>query len=160
MAVSPESMHASAPSRIAFATSVVSARVGRLECCMLSNICVATITGFWYCWQTRIICFCTIGILATSISTPRSPRATITTSAPSMMDSRFSSASRFSILATTRAEDCRVRSNSLRRLTSTEDRTKERLTKSAPSEAAHSACFQSSALIAATDRSTPGKFTP
>ena len=46
MAVSPESMQASAPSRMALATSVVSARVGRRECCMLSSICVATITGF------------------------------------------------------------------------------------------------------------------
>ena len=47
MAVSPESMQASAPSRIALATSVASARVGRGESCMLSSICVAMITGRW-----------------------------------------------------------------------------------------------------------------
>ena len=81
MAVSPESMQASPPSRIALATSVTSARVGRRECCMLSSICVAMITGFCCSWQVATIRFCTTGIWATSISTPRSPRATITPSA-------------------------------------------------------------------------------
>ena len=45
IAVSPDNMQASAPSRIALATSVTSARVGCLELCMLSSIWVATITG-------------------------------------------------------------------------------------------------------------------
>ena len=40
-------MQASAPSRIALATSVASARVGRGDSCMLSSICVAMITGRW-----------------------------------------------------------------------------------------------------------------
>ncbi|MNC46764.1 hypothetical protein D3C75_957940 [compost metagenome] len=44
-AVSPESMIASVPSKIAFATSLASARVGRGLRCMESNICVAVITG-------------------------------------------------------------------------------------------------------------------
>ena len=57
IAVSPESMQASAPSRMALATSVASARVGRRAWCMLSSICVATITGFWYRWQARMIRF-------------------------------------------------------------------------------------------------------
>ena len=47
MAVSPESMQASAPSSTALATSVASARLGRSESCMLSSICVAMIAGFW-----------------------------------------------------------------------------------------------------------------
>ena len=52
MAVSPESMQASAPSRIALATSVASARVGRRLWCMLSSICVATITGLPCRWHS------------------------------------------------------------------------------------------------------------
>ena len=107
-----------------------------------------------------MICFCIIGMLATSISTPRSPRATITASAASTIESRLSIASRFSILATTRAFEPRVRSSSLSSFTSTALRTNDRLTKSAPAAAAHSACFQSAALIAATESFTPGRFTP
>ena len=61
MAVSPESMQASAPSRMALATSVTSARVGIRECCMLSSICVAMITGLRCRWQTAMIRFCTTG---------------------------------------------------------------------------------------------------
>ena len=45
-AVSPESITASVPSRIAFATSVTSARVGRGEEIIDSSICVAVTTGF------------------------------------------------------------------------------------------------------------------
>ena len=42
MAVSAESITASAPSRTALATSLTSARVGCGETIMLSSICVAT----------------------------------------------------------------------------------------------------------------------
>jgi len=45
-AVSPESMTASEPSRIALATSLASARVGRGLRIIESSICVAVITGF------------------------------------------------------------------------------------------------------------------
>ena len=83
MAVSPESMQASAPSRIALATSVTSARVGSRDCCMLSSICVAMITGLRWRLQTAMISFWTTATRAMSISTPRSPRATITPSAAS-----------------------------------------------------------------------------
>ncbi|CAB4594951.1 unannotated protein [freshwater metagenome] len=44
--VSPESITASAPSRIALATSDVSARVGTGDEIIDSSICVATMTGF------------------------------------------------------------------------------------------------------------------
>ena len=57
MAVSPDSMQASAPSRIALATSVTSARVGSDECCMLSSICVAIITGLRCRLHAATICF-------------------------------------------------------------------------------------------------------
>src|SRR6266699_1899799 len=45
-AVSPESITAEVPSRMAFATSLASARVGSGECTIVSSICVAVITGF------------------------------------------------------------------------------------------------------------------
>ena len=44
-AVSPESMIASVPSMMAFATSLASARVGRGLRIMESSICVAVMTG-------------------------------------------------------------------------------------------------------------------
>ena len=45
-AVSPESISADVPSRIAFATSLASARVGSAWWIIDSSICVAVITGF------------------------------------------------------------------------------------------------------------------
>jgi hypothetical protein len=54
-AVSPESMTASAPSRTAMAISETSARVGVGWLIMLSNIFVATITGFPMLQHTLII---------------------------------------------------------------------------------------------------------
>ena len=45
IAVSADSITASVPSRIAFATSDASARVGRGACTIDSSICVAVITG-------------------------------------------------------------------------------------------------------------------
>ena len=50
-------MQASVPSRMALATSVTSARVGRRECCMLSSICVAVMTGLRRRRQTAMIRF-------------------------------------------------------------------------------------------------------
>ena len=44
MAVSPESMTAEVPSKTAFATSVISARVGLACAIMDSSICVAVMT--------------------------------------------------------------------------------------------------------------------
>ncbi len=57
MAVSSESITQSAPSSTAFATSVVSARVGTGLATMESSICVATITGFEALLQALIMRF-------------------------------------------------------------------------------------------------------
>ena len=77
MADSADSITASAPSNTAVATSDTSARVGTGEEIMLSSICVATTTGLPAARALRVICFCRPGTRSTGISTPRSPRATI-----------------------------------------------------------------------------------
>ena len=99
--VSPESMTASAPSRTALATSLVSARVGTGLSIIDSSICVATMTGLAMRRQSSTARFCTIGTASSGSSTPRSPRATMMPSNASMISSRLSTACGFSILAMT-----------------------------------------------------------
>ena len=82
---SADSMTASAPSKMAVATSETSARVGTGEVIIDSSICVATTTGLPVARPMRVICFCTPGTFSSGISTPRSPRATISASASSMI---------------------------------------------------------------------------
>ena len=89
MAVSPESMTASVPSRMALATSDASARVGRGLEIMDSSIWVAVITRSPRRLAASMICFWSIGTVSGLISTPRSPRATITPSQAVRMASRF-----------------------------------------------------------------------
>ena len=60
-AVSPESITESAPSKIAFATSVNSARVGREFWIIESSICVATMTARFALFAFTAIRFCTRG---------------------------------------------------------------------------------------------------
>ena len=60
-ALSCESITASVPSRIALATSVTSARVGRGERTIESSICVAVIDGRASAPASAITCFWTIG---------------------------------------------------------------------------------------------------
>ena len=99
MADSAESMTQSVPSRMALATSVASARVGRRTLTMDSSICVAVITGFpaRLAWATMR--FWVTAISSMGISTPRSPRATMMPSLAARMASSWSRASRRSILA-------------------------------------------------------------
>ena len=99
-AVSAESIRASVPSRIAFATSLASARVGRGFWIIDSSICVAVITGRPSCPARRMIRFCTSGTSSKGSSTPRSPRATITASAERRISSMYVRAVSFSIFAT------------------------------------------------------------
>ena len=60
-AVSAESMTKSVPSMIALATSVTSARVGRVLSVMCSSICVAVMTNLPAALHLRMICFWTMG---------------------------------------------------------------------------------------------------
>ena len=96
-------MMASAPSKIAVDTSDTSARVGTGLVIMDSSICVATTTGLPARLADRVICFCSPGTFSSGISTPRSPRATITASARSRISPSRYTACGFSILAITAA---------------------------------------------------------
>ena len=78
---SADSITASAPSNTAVETSDTSARVGTGLWIIDSSICVATTTGLPARRAIRVICFCRPGTRSTGISTPRSPRATISASA-------------------------------------------------------------------------------
>jgi len=99
MAVSSDNITASVPSRTALVTSVTSARVGRGASVMLLSICVAVMTGLPAKLAFSMIFRCAVGTCSGGISTPRSPRATMTPSTAAMIASSWSRASCFSILA-------------------------------------------------------------
>ena len=99
--VSWDSITASVPSQIAFATSDASARVGRLEVTIDSSISVAVMTGTPARFARSITSFWTAGRSPSLSSTPRSPRATMTASATSRILLRFRIASSFSSFAMT-----------------------------------------------------------
>jgi len=94
-------MTASVPSMTALATSNTSARVGMGLSTIDCIICVAVITTRSRVRATWMMRFCTAGSSASPISTPRSPRAIITTSEAWMISSRLVMDSARSILATT-----------------------------------------------------------
>ena len=127
---------------------------------MLSSIWVATITGFIFSLQTWMIRFWATGVSATSISTPRSPRATITPSAASTISSRHSKASRFSILAITNAWASIDAKRFFNDATSWADLANDKLMKSISLRAAHRAFSTSSGRIEETDKDTPGRLIP
>ena len=102
-ALSAESMTASAPSKMACATSDTSARVGTGEVIIDSSICVATTTGLPWRRARRTMRFWMPGTCSSGISTPRSPRATIRPSDSAMISSSLVSACGFSIFDMTRA---------------------------------------------------------
>ena len=87
----------------AFATSSTSARVGMGLSTIDCSIWVAVMTTLLRASDSRMIFFCRPGSSASPISTPRSPRATITTSLASTISARFSMASVRSIFDTSAA---------------------------------------------------------
>src|SRR5215471_2402369 len=159
-AVSPESITAEVPSRMAFATSLASARVGSGECTIVSSIWVAVITGFPRSNALWMIRFWTSGTSAGPISTPRSPRATITASVSASTSSRTSTASAFSIFAITCACDPACVSSARRSRTSAGERMKESATKSTPVSRAHSRSATSLRVSEGIGTGTPGRLTP
>ena len=100
MADSPESITQSVPSKIALATSVDSARVGRRLPVIDSSICVAVMTGLPLRLAFSIRSFCKTAICSMGISTPRSPRAIMIPSVTSRISSILFKALNRSILAT------------------------------------------------------------
>ena len=100
-AVSPESITASVPSKMALATSLASARVGRGLARIESSMSVAVMTGLPATRASVMMCFWAIGTFSSGISTPRSPRATITPSNARTTLAARRTASGRSILAST-----------------------------------------------------------
>src|SRR5262245_18081289 len=100
------------------------------------------------------------GTSAGPISTPRSPRATMTASVSRRIWSSASTASDFSIFAITGACDpvCSIRS--LRSRTSAAERTNESATKSTPWSRAKSRSSMSLRVREGIGTGTPGTFTP
>src|SRR5215217_1237027 len=154
-AVSCDSITASVPSRIALATSVTSARVGRGEPTIESSIWVAVIEGRANRPASAITRFCTIGTSDSGSSTPRSPRATITQSAARTMSSARSTACGFSIFA---ISGRRVRSRTCS--TSLGRRTNDSATMSTPIDSPNVNRSRSSSGTLGRPASSPGTFTP
>ena len=159
-AVSLESITASVPSMIAFATSEISARVALGLLTMLSSICVAVITGIPRRFAVLISCFWAIGTSSAGISTPRSPRATITPSHTERIASILAIASCFSILAITLALRPEAAIKSLTSRTSSGVQTKLSATQSTPSDSPNRKSSRSFSVTALTNKWTFGKFTP
>ncbi len=157
---SAESITASAPSRIALATSEASARVGRELVIIDSIIWVATITGLALRRHISISRFCTIGTFSSGYSTARSPRATITPSNARTTSSMFSTACGFSTLAIT---GTRRPTSSITRWTSrtsAASRTKDSATMSQPISSANLRSSTSLSDRAGTLTATPGRLMP
>ena len=140
---------------MALATSATSARVGREEATIESSIWVAVMLGrAWDPARARTR-FWTIGTSSIGSSMPRSPRATITQSAATMMSSAASTAWGFSILAIRGRRVC-----SRTWVTSSGRRTNDSATRSTPIDSPkRSMSRSSSATDGSADRS-PGTFRP
>mmetsp|Transcript_3508 Transcript_3508/g.8657 ORF Transcript_3508/g.8657 Transcript_3508/m.8657 type:complete len:297 (-) Transcript_3508:561-1451(-) len=156
-AVSPESITASQPSSTAFAVSAHSARVGRGDRVIESSICVAQITGLPRRLALATIHFCARNTFSCGISIPRSPRATITPSASSMISSMLRKPSAFSILATMPMSGPRISRISR---TCSARRTNEANTKSTACARANSRSARSFFDTAGRSSTAPGRLTP
>ncbi len=97
-------------------------------CIIDSSIWVAVITVHPLSRAERMMSFCSSGTSGAPISTPRSPRATITASDTWTIASRSSIASAFSILAITRAVDPAAATRSHSSATSSARRTNDSAT--------------------------------
>ena len=156
-ALSALSIKASAPSKVALATSETSARVGDAFSIMLSSIWVATITGLPSCRHLRMIFFWIDGTSSMGHSTPKSPLATIMASDASMMFSMRFTALGISIFARTAALPSTLAFTSKM---SCSFWTKETATQSTPFSRPNSRSCQSFSVTEEMGRSTPGRFTP
>ncbi len=148
---------ASAPSNTAVATSETSARVGKGDRIIDSNICVATTTGLPSRRAERLMRFCRPGTFSSGTSTPRSPRATMRASETSITSSSRAIACGFSILAITSARPCVSFFTST---TSSGRCTKEIATQSTPSASAASRSARSLLVIDVMGMSVSGRLTP
>ena len=125
-----------------------------------SSICVAVITGRPRSSAREMIRFCSSGTSALPISTPRSPRATMTASDSARISSSAAIASAFSIFAITWASEPRASISVRSARTSEAERTNESATKSTPSSSANSRSSRSLRVIDGIGSGTPGRLTP
>lgn len=153
-------MTASAPSRIALATSEASARVGRELVIIDSIIWVATITGLALRRHISMSRFWTIGTFSSGYSTARSPRATMTASKASTTASMLATACGFSTLAMTGTRRPSSSMTLWTSLTSLASRTKERATMSQPIRRAKRRSSTSFSDRAGTLTAAPGRLMP
>lgn len=124
---------------------------------MLSSICVSTTTGLPAARAVRRIRRWIVGTSSAGISTPRSPRATMTASAPSMIASRCSIADGFSSLAMTFARPPdRARTSA----TSSGRCTKDSATQSTPRSSAKARSMRSLSVRADSGSTAPTMLTP
>ena len=124
---------------------------------MLSSIWVATITGLPAARQARRIRRWIVGTFSGAISTPRSPRATITASERATISSSRSTAAGFSSLATSetgRPASARTSSRSSGRCTN------DSATQSTPSGTAKARSTRSFSVRAETGSTAPTTLTP
>ena len=145
---------------MALATSLTSARVGLGQLTIESSIWVAVITGMPRVLHLRMSSFCSRGTSSAGISTPRSPRATMTPSHIGSSASIWSMASNFSILATTGVVWPWERIRALISSMSEGLRTKLRATQSTPWLRPKARSSRSLSVRARTESCTSGKLTP
>ncbi len=150
-------MTASQPSKTAVATSDTSARVGTGAAIIDSSIWVATTTGLPARRAARVICFWMPGTRSSGISTPRSPRATISASLCSTIAARRSTACGFSILARMPA---RPRANLRTSARSSARWTKDSAIQSTPVLSAASRSERSFGVSAPKEMVVSGMLTP
>ena len=108
----------------------------------------------------RMMRFCRSGTSAAPISTPRSPRATITPCVSARISSSAAIASAFSILAMTYACEPRASMSVRSAWTSDAERTNDSATKSTPSSSANSRSSRSFRVSDGMGSGTPGRLTP
>ena len=150
---------ASASSYTAFATSVTSARVGMGFSIMDSSMCVATITRLPFWAQSRIIRRCTLGNFSMAISTPRSPRATMTPSETSIISLIFLTPSWSSIFEITLILSALSPRSSRNWWISSTSRTNDRAIKSTSCSIENKISRLSFSVIAGRLTRMPGKLT-
>mmetsp|Transcript_22569 Transcript_22569/g.74840 ORF Transcript_22569/g.74840 Transcript_22569/m.74840 type:complete len:206 (-) Transcript_22569:446-1063(-) len=145
---------------MAVAMSEHSARVGRGLPHMDSSICVATTTGVPRSRQHLTIFFWMMGTSSGFISTPRSPRATMTASVAATMPSKLARPSWFSIFEMILIALPPAPSRTARTVcTSAADCTKDTATKSTPWGQANSTrSFVSLSWSTGSSTTTPGRF--
>ena len=150
----------STPSKTELEISLTSALVGVWLSIIDSRSCVAITTGLPILLANPIISFCAAGTFPEGISTPRSPLATIRPSNASVIFTKSSNASHFSIFAITGRRTLKLSMISCTPSISEAFLTNESAIQSDSSFRANFKSSLSWSVSAGTPKDTPGKLTP